>query len=77
MLKHEWWERSNNCWKIENNKVIEWGNVHIGDINGALQRSLNNKESFWKYKLRTRSKGKMASRTRFQDECKLKWVIAK
>ena len=40
---------SNNNWKTENNKVIEWGNVHFGNIKGALQSSMNNKVVCWKY----------------------------
>lgn len=49
MLKHEQWKSCNKCLKTENNKVIQWGNVYIGDLKGASKRSSNDKDSCWKY----------------------------
>ena len=64
-------------WKIENNKDVEWENVHFGDIKGALPWSLNTKEGCWKYNLWTRSKGKGFKNLLLWDEHKLKQVITK
>ena len=42
-------EKDQSTTEKENNKVIEWGKIHFGDIKGALQRSSNDKEGSWKY----------------------------
>ena len=42
-------EGSNNCWKTENNSVIEWGNVYFWDIKEVLEKSSNEEEGCWKY----------------------------
>ena len=78
MFKHGKREGYSKIRTAENNKFIEYGNVHFGDIEAALQRSLTIKNPIENIIMsRIQSKGKGFKILLPRDERKLKRVILK